>query len=144
MVHCHILTSLEGIKETGSDGFHRVIPARVETWETVGKPGCFYSTQATQPGMLGAQVPVRLSLGGRSMGHDPLTGPCRATSAGWPKQERTGQQVPVCLLTLTKSEMPHPTGSSPEQCRDSYKLSYLPSLVGSQNMRLYKTHEGLR
>lgn len=32
MKHCHILARLERIKETGRDGFHRGIPAGVETW----------------------------------------------------------------------------------------------------------------
>lgn len=51
MEHCCVLTSLEGMKDAGSDGFHIVIPAKGETWERVGKPGCFCNIQPTQPGM---------------------------------------------------------------------------------------------
>lgn len=47
MKHCHILTRLEWIKETSRDGFHRGIPAGVETWETLGKPDYFCNTLPT-------------------------------------------------------------------------------------------------
>lgn len=150
MKHCRVLDSLEGTKETGRDGLHRGILARA----IVGKPGCFCNTQPTQPGI---RKSCRLHL-------DWCTSSCEAKlgeehgsgstnrpleGAGWPKLEQTGQQAPgagpslpadldkvrgrrkSCILHVL-----HPACASPEQCRESCKPAYLPSLVGSQSMRL--------
>lgn len=93
MEHCCVLTSLEGMKDAGSDGFHIVIPAQGETWMLLQ-----HRTHPARHGEVlpavwevGAQAPV--SLERRSTGCDPPTGPRWATSAGWPKLEWTGLQV---------------------------------------------------
>lgn len=77
MEHCCVLTSLEGMKDAGSDGFHIVIPAQGETWMLLQ-----HRTHPARHGEVlpavwevGAQAPM--SLERRSTGCDPPTGPPR-------------------------------------------------------------------